>query len=249
MVEPLSIVTFKWGDKYGLRHVDVLFNMLERNLTIPWRAVLVTDKPDEDFRALEGWGSRSVKVVPLWDDMKEAKLCGVRLRAFAPDMEKTLGSRFAWVDLDVVVTGNVDHIFGRTEPFIALSTPAGPLYYNGSLVMMDAGARRRVHDLWTPEGYARMPRHYARLGMEAGGQSDEGWMTYVLGPNEARFNASPGVGFGEHRDGIYYFRKDLARGRNPLPADARLVVMNGRAFDPSFPAIQERCPWVKEHWR
>lgn len=246
MVERLSIVTFKWGDKYTLNHVARLHNMLARNLSIPWEFVLLTDDPrDKEIEDTSPTVHPRSRVLPLWDDMRDAKLCGVRLRAFGPEMAELIGPRFAWVDLDVVVTGNVDHIFGRTEPFIALSTPAGPLYYNGSLVMMDAGARRRVHDLWTPEGYARMPAHYARLGMAAGGQSDEGWMTYVLGPNEARFNGD----FGERRDGIYYFRRDLDKGKKPLPPDARLVVMNGRTFDPSFPALQSRCPWIKEHWR
>jgi hypothetical protein len=257
----LTIATFKWGDKYTQDHVVRLFNMLSRNLTIPWRFVLITDKPEEDNKALAAlwygpaplWrgGISSpghTRVIPLWNEMRDAKLCGVRLRAFGADMAEIIDERFAWIDLDVVILGNVDHIFSRPEPFIALSTPQGPLMFNGSLVMMDAGARREVYDTWDPFKYSLLPEFYRRRHMLAGGQSDEGWMTYVLmdrpSHERPRFNG----GWGERRDGIYFFRHDLQGGLLKPPPDARMVIMNGRRFDPSFPE-QQKLGWVREHWR
>jgi hypothetical protein len=242
----LQICTFKWGNKYTLDHVARLHNMLARNLTLPWRFNLITDDPgDRVFEDLAPNVFPGVRVLPLWEEMRDAKLCGVRLRAFGSDMREMIGERFAWIDLDVVITGNVDHIFSRPEPFIALSTPQGPLAYNGSLVMMDAGARPLVWAGWTRLAYASLPAHYRRLGMEAGGESDEGWMTRVLGPYEPRFNG----GWGRRDDGIYFFRKDLESGRKPLPANACMVIMNGRAFDPSSEKLQARAPWIAKHWR
>lgn len=243
----LQICTFKWGSKYSMEHVFRLRNMLARNLTIPWRFNLITDnalRDDYEWRQ-DREHPTDYRILPLWPEMRDAKLCGVRLRAFAPDMRQMIGERFAWVDLDMVITGNVDHIFSRTEPFIALATPQGPLAYNGSLVMMDAGAREMVYFGWSRAAYSKLPEIYRRLGMEAGGESDEGWMTLVLGSLEPTFNG----GWGKRTDGIYYFRKDLAGGRLPLPEDARMVVMNGRAFDPSFEDLQRRAPWIAEHWR
>lgn len=236
----LTIATFKWGDKYTHRHVDVLHSMLRRNLTLPFDFACITDDVRGEMRDT----ATGVRYLPLWPEMRDAKLCGVRLMAFSPWMRELIGHRFAWVDLDVVITGNVDHIFGRKEAFIALSTPAGPLAYNGSLVMMSAGAHTKVWETWTPAAYALMPAHYAAKGMLAGGQSDEGWMTYTLGTGEARFNG----GWGRRDDGIYFFRRDLKAGLEPLPLDARMVILNGRSFDPSFPEMQ-RIPWVRDHWR
>lgn len=240
----LQIVAFKWGDKYTMEHVKRLRSMLARNLTIPWEFVLITDKQAEDTGALVGDFDRGLftRVLPLWGEMRDAKLCGVRLRAFGADMRERIGERFAWIDLDVVITGNVDHIFGRTEPFVALATPRGPLVYNGSLVMMDAGAFRGVLERWTPERYQDLGPHYAKMGMHAGGVSDEGWMTAQI-PLDDRVAGTVG-----RADGIYYFRHDLARGARPLPPDARMVIMNGRANDPSN-AEAQRLPWVQEHWR
>src|SRR5687768_8979751 len=126
----LQICTFKWGNKYTLDHVARLHNMLARNLTLPWRFNLITDDPgDRVFEDLAPNVFPGVRVLPLWEEMRDAKLCGVRLRAFGSDMREMIGERFAWIDLDVVITGNVDHIFSRPEPFIALSTPQGPLAY------------------------------------------------------------------------------------------------------------------------
>lgn len=236
----LTICTFKWGSKYGLDHVHRLRNMLARNLTIPWRFVLITD----DYHGDPGQDPVETEVVRLWEWGADLKLCGRRIYAFAPEMRELLGERFAWVDLDVVITANVDHIFGRMEKFVALSTPQGPLAYNGSLVMMDAGARGHVWADFTGAAYGRLPAYYAERGMMAGGESDEGWMTLKLGPGEARINGA----WGRRDDGVYFFRHDLARGKKLLPADARMVILNGHANDPSFPAINA-LPWVRQHWR
>lgn len=241
----IQICAFKWGRKYTMEHVKRLRSMLARNLTIDWEFVLITDDPMRDrFDWEQEWHYPPLRIVPLWEELRHLKLCGVRLRAFGADMETLIGPRFAWVDLDVVILANVDHIFGRAEDFIALSTPQGPLAYNGSIVMMDAGARDFVSESWTPAKYAALPGHYADLGMHAGGESDEGWMTYALGPAEARFNTA----WGMRADGIYFFRKDLLHGHKPLPADACMVILNGHANDPGNPKGQA-IPWVRENWR
>lgn len=244
----LQIVTFKWGSRYTADHVVRLRNMLYRNLTIPWEFVVITDaigSADEWAKTPELEGIVPTRFLPLWNEMRDTKGCGVRIPAFAPHMREFIGPRFAWIDLDVVITGNVDHIFGRTEDFIALRPPQGPLAYQGSLVMMDAGAAKEVYEHWTPSRYEALKGFYAGSGMLAGEVSDEGWMTYVLGSERPAING----GWGKREDGVYFFRKDLARGLKPLPEDARMVIMNGRANDPSFGDLQRKCGWIREHWR
>lgn len=231
----LSICVFKWGDKYSTEHVRRMHNMLARNLTIPWQFVVITDDPEGDRAAHH---RIDVKFVRLWDEMRDTKYCGVRIRAFGADMMHRIGPRFAWVDLDVVITRNVDHLFSRSEDFVALATPNPPMPYNGSLVMMDAGARAQVLAKWTPDAYAETRAYWDRLGVRAGAESDEGWMGRVLGDKEATFTQS---------DGIYYLKRLAPKYK--LPIDACMVVMNGRKADPSFHEWQKTSPWIKEHWR
>jgi hypothetical protein len=237
MSEPLRICVFKWGTKYTHDHVRIMRNMLARNLTIPYEMVLISDQWMDDRSSLPA----DISVVPLWQSMREAKLCGVRLHAFHPFMAEMIGPRFAWIDLDVVITGNVDHIFSRTEPFVALSPPRPPMPINGSLVMMDAGAFPHVQSSWTLQEYHRVGDKLGRdYKIPAGTVSDEGWMWHTLGTEQAKITKA---------DGVYYFRHDLLKGGRSLPADARMVVMNGRAFDPSMPGWQAKCPWIAKHWR
>lgn len=235
--EPLVILTFKWGSRYTARHVNVLRSMLARHLRLDHEIVCVTD----DCAGIDP----AVRIVPLnspvWAPMRDARRCGVRIRAFAADMAEIVGPRFAWIDLDVVVTGDVTPIFARTEDFVITATPRPPLPYNGSIVLMAAGARRQVYETWTEADYTRRGEALGRArGVRHGTVSDEGWIACVLGDHEATWTRD---------DGIFYFRRDLDEGRKALPADARIVLLNGRRFDPSFPELQRRCPWIAEHWR
>lgn len=234
----IHICTFLWGNKYTHEHVLRLGRALARNLTIPYKFVLISDQAAHDQLLLEGEDGAPSIYLPLWREMRDAKLCGVRLRAFSADMKEYIGDRFCWIDLDVVITGNVDHIFGRTEDFLALATPQGPLHYNGSLIMMNAGARAEVYEAFDPTEYAKLPGLYLKQGMKHGGQSDEGWMTYMLGSGEATVGRA---------EGIWYF-KHIA-GMKDLPPDTRMVVMNGRRFDPSMASWQRTSPWLLEHWK
>jgi hypothetical protein len=242
----LTICAFKWGTRYTLRHVSALYLALGRHLTIPHEFALISDDPDDESFCVKA----GIRYIPLWDDMRGVKNCGVRLAAFHSIMSRYIAPRFAWLDLDVVITGNVDHIFSRPESFVGLKTPAPPMPFNGSLVIMDAGAYPAVRSEWTPERYEACGAYWLAQGCAGGGASDEGWIGRMLrNPNiPARgigtVGGDPGV------DGIYYFKRHLLKGRGlSLPADARMVVMNGRQFDPSLPEWQARAPWLLEHWR
>lgn len=243
----IRIATFKWGTRYTLDHVAKLRSMLARNLTISWEFVLISDDPsDEHFTAKAG-----IRFLPLWPHLREQPGCAVRLRAFNPDVGASIGERFAWIDMDVVVTGNVDHIFSRPEPIVLLATPKPPLPFNGSLVIMDAGARPEVLGEWSLASYRGSAHAWGAMGVP-GGPSDEKWMGSILGPDalhpappEATVGGKPGV------DGIYYFRRHLLEGglgHGGLPADARLVLFNGR-HKPWHPDVKALSPWVLEHYR
>jgi hypothetical protein len=87
-----------------------------------------------------------------------------RLRLFSDDMRELLGPRFIAMDLDCVVTGDLTPIFQRTEPFVinAYNTTERDQRYNGSMILMDAGARAKVWEYVRPgESAARDRRNTA----------------------------------------------------------------------------------------
>lgn len=234
----LDVICFKWKPRpgyrsyYAGRHVNVLRNMVERNCSIPHRFSCITDDPtgiDKDIR-----------IIKLWKDFADMKNpsfhngpnCYRRLKAFSAEAREIIGPRFVALDLDCVIVGDVTPLWDRREEFIIWgdSTPAP--WYNGSMWLMTAGSRRIVYDTFDP---ATSPLHSNRSGQRG---SDQGWISYCLGRNEATWTRA---------DGVLSYRNHLGNGLHPLPRGARIVIFHGNT-DPWSPRAQ-RIPWVKEHYR
>jgi hypothetical protein len=233
----ISIVAFKWTphpnyrSKFGPETVNTLFAMLRRHYATPFRAVCVTD----DHRGIDS----SIDIVPLWPDFgnmlsphgSSRPSCYRRLKMFGPDAGALFGPRFAIMDLDCVITGDVTPIFDRPEEFIMWGETHPRTFYNGSLMLMNAGARRQVWDRFDPRTSPRKAQRAGHYG------SDQGWISYCLGPKEAKFTT---------KDGVYSYRIHLSQS-TALPSNCRLIFWNGR-LDPWSPEVQH-LPWVKEFYR
>jgi hypothetical protein len=234
----LTVCCFRWRPKPGYRSsyspdtVNTLQRMVRRHLRLEHRFVCVTDDP----AGLDP----TIEVVPLWEDFAEVASpsgpkgpsCYRRLKLFDPCIEGVLGTRFVALDLDVVLTGDVTPIWDRPEDFVIWgnTTPGTP--YNGSMLLMSAGARPQV---WTSFDPVDSPRRTMQAGLYG---SDQAWISYCLGPNEARWTKG---------DGVYSFRNDLRRRPRELPANARLVSFHGRCVPWSPEAVN--LPWIREAYR
>lgn len=229
----LSVVTFLWDNpdyrwnhlfRYLPGHVDCLARAVRRNLTLPHKFICVTDYPRECFDEPD-------EVVPLWPDYRDLGGCYVRLKAFSQEMRKIFGERFIWFDVDVVITGSLDVMLSRPEEFIAWKDVDPRNAYCGSMVMMNAGARKQVWEDFNRDTSPELASNH--IG------TDQAWMCYRLGPTEAVWTEA---------DGVYSYRTHIKRAyQNALPENARVVFFHG-PYDPSQPEIQDSCPWVKEHW-
>lgn len=204
--------------------------MVARNLNIPHEFVCITDDPrgiDDDIR-----------IIPLWTDLRQEGYCMVRLKAFTDEMREIIGPRFAWIDLDVVITDDITPLFDTDVDFKISGVELRAQPYNGSIVLMNAGARAQVFHEYDRERFLRVKAE------KTYGGSDQAWMAVCLGENEQVWNED---------DGIYNYRDHIdpasPRGTGgPLPDNARVIVFNGR-FDPSLPELQAKSPWILEHWR
>ena len=240
MSAPLSVLTWKWTpptgyrSKFGPETVNTLFAMVRRWYPSPIRAMCITDDPTGI--------DPSVEVVPIWNDFADLKSphgsprnpsCYRRLRMFHPDAAQWFGPRFVSLDLDMVITGSLQPLFDRTEPIVLYgdTNPRPGSHYNGSMILMTAGCRSRV---WTEFDPLTSPQRALRADCFG---SDQAWISYRLGPGEAKFGTD---------DGVYSYRKHLRQGQ-PLPSDARVVVMHGHV-DP-WDATGQRIPWVRKHYR
>ena len=234
-----EFVCWKWQPPRGYRSefscdtVNVLWSMIQRHYTGPARLTCVTDDP-------KGISSE-VNIVPLWDTF--AKLpsphgglnpsCYRRLPMYSEQAREWFGPRFASVDLDICFVGNVNPVFDVPEDFRIWGDTAKGTPYNGSIQLMNAGARKQVFEQFDPVESPKKGRELGYIG------SDQAWIAACLGPNERKWTAA---------DGVYSFRNEIAPRQGILPKDARIVVFHG-AIDPWHPTTRLRYRWVRENYR
>lgn len=235
----LTVVTWKWPPAVGYRStfgpetVNTLRAMVRRHYPHPHRFVCVTRETnglDPDVEVREPWDDFAH--VPSPHGAKNPS-CYRRLRLFHPDAAQWFGGRFVSLDLDVVITGDVTSLWHRPEDVVFWGDTNPRTHYNGSMVLMTAGARPHV---WQDFDPACSPR----LAMASGAWgSDQGWISYRLGGQEAKWSRA---------DGVYSFRNDIAAAGRTLPPNCRLVVFHGR-HDPWSSYVQANYPWVRAHYR
>lgn len=237
-MSPTTIACFKWKYHRGLKtclptaiseytgmHVNILHNMLWRNIKMPFRFVCITD----DSTGIDP----RIETIPLWDKYIALGGCYNRLFVFSKDMLSVLGSRFACIDLDCVIVDDVTHIFNNQEDFIINSykphntkLACKSQMYNGGLMIMNAGCRSKVWESFNPK---ESPELIQKSKDTVG--TDQAWIRHVLGPDEKTFT---------EKDGVYEARFFS----NRIPDNARIIFFAGQR-DPSL----LNYSWIKDNWR
>lgn len=223
----LIVGCFKWGKKYTSDYVNRLARGVRRNLSLPHRFVVITD--DE-----VGFEKEIDEIWPIGDPklLRVRDGCYVRLRIFDPEWQAQYGvDRFVSLDLDSVITGDLDPLFDRPEPFCILhGGHFNPCPFNGSVQMISAGAHPEV---WNDFNIERALKIADADGTNRG--TDQTWIAHKV-PNAAGWT---------HADGIYAYGKPGWPEGNNLPMDARIVTFPGRRDPRQFGGL----PWVARSWR
>lgn len=233
----LTVVCWRWKPAseqfrsvFRPQTVTMLRDMVARHYPRPHRFVCVTDAPkelDQDIETIPDFGDFNTLGAPTGPRNPS---CYRRLRAFHPDIASVFGPRFIMLDLDTVIVRDVTPIFDRADDFVMAGDTNPKTHYNGSLLLMTAGARPKVWTDFDPPGSIKRAYRAGHHG------SDQAWISFCLGPKEKKFTKA---------DGVYSFRNDLQTTRT-LPADARLVIFHGRIKPWSAEATA--YPWIKEHY-
>lgn len=226
----LTVCTFKWHTpgyrgQFNNSHVRVLQNMVARHYRKPHRFVCFTDQP----KGLEDIA------VPMWNDYRTVPnptgggrpSCYLRLKLYSKEMREILGDRFVNLDLDTVICGDVAPLWDRPEEIVLWRDATQTWPYNGSMVLMTPGVRQQVWDDFDP---IESPKITTAVGYRG---SDQAWISYKLGWNEANWSA---------KDGVLYYNK--MENRKVLPNGARIVFTTA-----STPPWTLRHPWVREHYQ
>jgi hypothetical protein len=238
----LSVVVFTWTPfqnqmesipsqkivKYGADHVNKHFKMISRNLNIPFKYFLFTDRVYGEY-------DKDIEVMPLWDFCRDLGGCYNRLFTFSPDIRILVGDRAVYMDLDMIITGDITPFLDRNEDFVYFKMKGSDgtgWRMNNGMYMMDTGSRAFVWD-----DFIRDPQ--SAIAKRKGSGTDQGWTNYILDLEE------------EHHwtqgQGIYDMRLDfLETGRTELPEDCRIVMWAG----PRDPSVGDwsKYPWVEKYY-
>lgn len=211
---------------YQAHHVNTWADMVRRHLTLPHELACVTDTPegiDPSIRIIPPPRDFENVVIPTWKGDKPQ--CLRRIALFRPDAADIFGERFVSMDIDCVIGGSLDPLFGRHDDFVMYSGTTRQRPYNGSMLMMTAGARPHVYTDFTPERAVEAGRKYVG--------SDQAWISYRLGWGEAIWSIA---------DGVYWWNQ--AGGTAPR----RLMFFPGHP-KPWNVVDSGADPWIAEHYR
>lgn len=210
----IHITTWLWGTKYGPEYIQRLRAGVTRHMTQEHRFLVCNPtRADLPLTHIPG--------------------CFARLRAFDPAWQARQGikpgERIVCLDLDLIVTGGLDAVFDRDEPFVILqgANSANPCPYNGSVWQLRAGYRPDVWFDFSLASAAEMPFFEF--------PEDQAWFHHKM-PGAAGWRAG--------QDGVYAMGKPGWPKGTALPPDARIVAFPGRRDPSQFTHLD----WVKRHW-
>lgn len=223
----LTVLCWLWNQpggrtKFTATHVNLWAAMVRRHCTLDIRLACVTDMPDgidPSIKIIKPPGEFEGLQTSRWKGGRPS--CYRRLTMFRRDAGRIFGKRFCAMDLDCVIGANIDHILSRQEDFVICgpSRVGNRWRYNGSMILMTAGARPHAYEDFTPARAEKASTLFVG--------SDQAWLGWILGPGEATFTPDEGVvRWGQAKQGSIMF----------FPGHVKPWDVLG-------------VPWVAEHYR
>jgi uncharacterized Rossmann fold enzyme len=146
--KPVTILCLKAGDAYGPEYVNILFDMVRRNLVAgyPGRFVCLTDDPT----GLE----EGIETIPLPADLET---WWGKLYMFKRGLFKD-GERVIFMDLDTLIVGNLAPLVAYDGPFATLRDFYHPERLGPAVIAWKAGEdASQIWSEWVAEGCPRHP--------------------------------------------------------------------------------------------
>jgi len=236
----VNVICMKWGVKYGPEYVNKLRSMLRRHLTQPHRLICFTE---------DGSGiGAGVEIMPLPAmDLPPGKERGWRkLSTFCSPLFDLKGPTL-FLDLDIVLTGNIDCFFEHPGEFCIIHDWAKPwrITGNSSVYRFEAGAHPEILDYFLKnidrvKGEVRNEQEYLTREMHR-----LGLVTYW--PKEWCVSFKHSC--------LPTFPLNLVK-TPQLPIGAKVVVFHGTPNPPDAVVGNGKgiyryvrpTPWVGEHW-
>ena len=215
--EVVNVVTMKWGTKYDSEYVNKIYRGIERNTSKKFNFICFTDNS-------EGLDQR-IEVREILEDWKRL----VCKSTMFSDLHKLEGLNF-FIDLDMIITGNLDEILSYKGNFALMCTDQiqnetlNKGGYNSSVVLWRGKAFDPIYST-LKECFEDLIKFVFRFDY---------WLEMIVVGSEFVQNVFPGQ-----------LPDFMAECQNSLPENARIVAF---PRNPKPHEVADKVDWVKEHW-
>jgi hypothetical protein len=151
------VLCMKWGAKYDAGYVNRLYAMAARNLSGPFRFVCLTDDAVGVRAEVE---CRLIPAVPLpnprMERRRKVERVWEKIGLFQPALLSELGKTILFLDLDVVVLGSLDALFGHPGDFLIIRDWHNPFAAigNSSVFRFQADRHEGIYEYFCLSGDA-----------------------------------------------------------------------------------------------
>lgn len=252
IVEPVNIICLKWGTKFGVEYVNNLFNMVKRNITLPFRFLCFTEISDG---IVDG-----VEVMPLPNfaepppEYQRKCQCWRKLALFAEQYGDIRG-KILMLDLDVVIIDNIDCFFTHSTKLAMPEnwSKPGRNIGQGSVICYEMGQHPELLARWV-DSQADVYQNY---------ETEQVYLTQALG--SGNFDWFP-------KEWCRSFKDHCMPGGilnsfvtpTHIPPGAKIIVFHGNPNPPEAIAGEWGIPvpwykkwyktvkptaWIAEYWR
>lgn len=249
----IPFVCLKWrrpnGEKrFSAEHVNALAMMLRAQVGSSARLICLTD----DRIGID----RNVEILKLPPEASELTRSWqwTKLYLFSDSWSETIGTRFFYLDLDVIVAGDLTPIYdipgdlvisqGKkrytqrkpgvwraveswfSSPAFVQRTPV-----NSSMMVIEPGRLTYLWDEFDVTTANQLKKERGYVG------SDQAWIAgkaqnpTIVGPEKGVFRIS-----------------DLSEGRTRLPNQAKLIFFPGDRNKPWLNEVHQRHPWIEGYY-
>ena len=151
----VNVICMKWGTRYGALDVNILYAMVKRHTTLPFRFVCLTDDPQGVRGEVECFPIPDLPVPPPYHVSPWRKLV-----LFQPNLYNLEGKTL-FLDLDIVIVANIDAFFTYSPGFAIIEnwTQQGQGIGNSSVYAYTIGAHPEVYNQYMQEPLAILQRY------------------------------------------------------------------------------------------
>ena len=142
-----NVICIKWGDKFNADYVNNLYKMVQQNLTLEHRFVCFTDNAEGIVEGVE------IRPLPFLDDSGLPEKAWKKLGLFTDQLADLEGDAL-FLDLDIVLKGNIDCFFEKEGDFIIIKDWDFPndIIGNSSVFRFKVNQHKDVIDNFYKEG-------------------------------------------------------------------------------------------------